>query len=186
MQQAAHEADEIGAPRRTAASVFDDTAATPAAQQPVTVMVFRARNQRVSDLAKQLYRTFKDRAELVEQGRNDLPAFRVRGNTASNANTVQFAVAIDEAREELLIDARQTEADAMLKLLRRLDTAEPDAQPLHLVSTTKTVCQVAGQLPAAGEKIRAGRKPALKLDADDPKVRLRLGFPTAGSDLFCG
>ncbi|HUQ68864.1 MAG TPA: secretin N-terminal domain-containing protein, partial [Planctomycetaceae bacterium] len=165
VQQASHE-EEIGAPRRSAASVFDD--ATPAAQQPVTVMVFRARNQRVSDLAKQLYRTFKDRAELVEQGRNDLPAFRVRGNTASNANTVQFAVAIDEAREELLIDARQTEADAMLKLLRRLDTAEPDAQPLHLVSTTKTVCQVAGQLPAAGEKIRAGRKPAHQLDADDP------------------
>uniref|UniRef100_A0A7C2P133 Type II secretion system protein GspD n=1 Tax=Schlesneria paludicola TaxID=360056 RepID=A0A7C2P133_9PLAN len=170
VQQASHETESVtDALQPPPGAALNDR--VPAAQEPATMVVFRARNQQVTDLAKQLYRTFKERADLVESGRNQLPAFQVRGGTASTATAVQFAVAIDADREELLIDARPSQADALLKLLRRLDVPGDEAEPLQLVSTTRTVCQVAAQLPAVADKIRADRdKPArvFPADADDP------------------
>jgi general secretion pathway protein D len=165
VRTASHEVDQTGPQDRRAAE---------AAQEPMTVVVFRARNQAVADLARKLYGTFKERSELVESGRNQLPAFKVRGHTPATAKQVQFAVAIDEERDELLIDARPGEADALLKLLRRLDTAE--AEPLQLVSASKTVCQVAAQLPAMADKIQAGRARPQRVFAADPNDPLADAF----------
>jgi type II secretion system protein D len=122
-----------------------------------TVVVFRARYQKATELAKRVYRLFRDRAELVDVGRNGLPAFRVRKiGGAAAAAPVLFTVSIDAEKEELLIDARAAEADALLKLLRRLDTLEEE--PIQLVSSTKSVCTVAPQLPAEFARLRAQRE----------------------------
>lgn len=129
----------------------------PLAQEPMTMVVFRARNQRATELAKRVYRTFRDRAELVDIGRDGLPALRVRQTKDGPTAPVQFSVAIDEQREELLIDARQTDSDAILKLLRRIDTPSLDTEGIQLVSSTKTACLAAVQLPQEIAAIRAAR-----------------------------
>ncbi|HET6423816.1 MAG TPA: secretin N-terminal domain-containing protein [Planctomycetaceae bacterium] len=130
----------------------------PVPQEPMTMVVFRARNQRASELAKRVYRTFRDRAELVEIGRDGLPALRVRQTKVGPTSPVQFSVAIDEEREELLIDARQADSDALLKLLRRIDTPSLDTEGIQLVSSTKEACLAAVQLPKEIAALRAARE----------------------------
>jgi general secretion pathway protein D len=123
--------------------------------EPVIVAVFRARNQRATDLAKQVFRAFRDRAELVDAGREGLPAFRVHERKQGDQPApVQFSLAIDEDKEELLIDARSREADALLRLLRRLDTPTAAAGDLQIVATSKAACLAAAMLPEAIAEIQ--------------------------------
>ncbi len=124
------------------------------------MVVFRARNQRATDLAKRIFRTFRDRAELVDAGRNGLPAMRIRQSADAVPAVVQFSIAIDEQREELLIDARQADSDALLMLLRRLDTPTLDTDGIQLVSSTKTACLAAAQLPQEIAALRVARQQA--------------------------
>ncbi len=142
----------------------------PLAAEPMTMVVFRARNQRASELAKRIFRTFRDRAELVDVGRDGLPAMRVRQSNEGPKSPVQFSVAIDEQREELLIDARQADSDALLKLLRRIDTPTLDTEGIQLVSSTKPACLAAAQLPNEIAALRAARKNVdpLELAQADP------------------
>ncbi|MDX1970880.1 MAG: secretin N-terminal domain-containing protein, partial [Planctomycetaceae bacterium] len=159
IQQAGFEEDasDIG-PRSSAEDLLLDKTARPGSDEPATVVVFRARNQRAATLAKHVFRGFRDRAELLDAGRNGLPAFRVRPVVTEPKSTgVQFAVAIDEAKEELLVDARPAEAEAMLKLLRLLDVPQLDAEPIQLVSTTRTACQVALQFDEQAAQIQRAR-----------------------------
>ncbi len=165
IQQTSLEQADYGEPqplpagRSTAQDLLLDQQAAPGANAPTTVVVFRARNQRAASLAKHVFKAFRDRSELLQAGRNGLPAFRVRSEVARSAESpVQFAVAIDEEKEELLIDAPAADADAMLKLLRKLDTPTLEAEPIQLVSTTRTVCEVAMQFESQSEKIQAARR----------------------------
>lgn len=159
IQQAGFEEETVDAgPRSSAEDLLLDKTARPGSDEPAAVVVFRARNQRASTLAKHVFRGFRDRAELLDAGRNGLPAFRVRPVVTEPKSTgVQFAVAIDEAKEELLVDARPAEAEAMLKLLRLLDVPELDAEPIQLVSTTRTACQVALQFDEQAAQIQRAR-----------------------------
>ncbi len=143
----------------------------PLPAEPMTMVVFRARNQRASELAKRIFRAFRDRAELVDLGRNGLPALRIRQSADAVPAVVQFSIAIDEQREELLIDARQGDSDALLMLLRRLDTPTLDTDGIQLVSTTKTAAQAAAQLPAEIAAMRVARQKAAPMQlaqADAP------------------
>lgn len=135
-----------------------------------TTEVFRARYHKATDLAKQVYRAFKERAELIDAGHQGLPAFRVR-RSSSESGTL-FQVSIDAAKEQLWVEAPPAEAEAVLKLLRKLDTLEQE--PIQLVSSTKSVCTVAPQLPAEIAKLRAqrerleGQQVAQVTPADEP------------------
>ncbi len=164
IQLTAHEESEGGV------TTAEGVAPARRAAEPLTVVVFRARNQRATDLAKRVYRTFKDRAELVDSGRNGLPAMRVREAGPLGKAPVLFSIAIDEEREELLIDARATEADGMLKLLRKLDTPTLTTDEIQLVSSTKTACLAAVQLPEEIDRIRALKlqEPPRQLAQVDP------------------
>ncbi len=159
IQQAGFEEETAGVgPRSSAEDLLLDKTTRPGSDEPATVVVFRARNQRAATLAKHVFRGFRDRAELLDAGRNGLPAFRVRPVVTEPKHTgVQFAVAIDEAKEELLVDGRPAEAEAMLKLLRLLDIPELDAEPIQLVSTTRTACQVALQFDGQAAQIQRAR-----------------------------
>lgn len=171
IQQAGYEATTANVgPRSRSEELFLDGAEStdsPAEEEALTSVAFRARNQHASTLAKHLYRTFRDRAELLEEGRNGLPAFRVQTAEAeSQERPIEFAVAIDEQQEEILVDARPTEAEAMLKLLRRLDTPNLEEQPIQLVSTTRTACEVAMQFEGQAARIQAAQAKAPRLIGD--------------------
>ena len=136
-----------------------DPPAAAVAPEAMKTLVFHARHQQAKELAKLVFRTFRDRAELVEAGRNGLPAFTVKGEApASGPAPVRFQMAIDDEREELLIDAPAKEADALVKLLKRLDTPMLETEPFQLVASTKSVAEIAPQLPAQFAKIRAMRE----------------------------
>jgi len=140
--------EEPAAPKR---HILDPDA--EAANETPTVAVFRPRHQTVNDLAKRTYRTFKDRAELLDAGRNNLPAFRAHKTTILSS-PVLFTMSIDEEHGELIIDAKTSQAEALLKLLSRLDSPDVDANPIQLVSSTRTVCELGPQLPGELAKIR--------------------------------
>lgn len=148
-----------GVPRSSAEDLLLDKSSARGTSEATTVVVFRARNQRAATLAKHVFKAFRDRAELLQAGRSGLPAFRVRSEILGTPDSpVQFSVAIDEAKEELLVDARPKEAEAMLKLLRLLDTPTLQAEPVHLVTTTRTASEVATKLETASEKIQKIRR----------------------------
>lgn len=158
VRQVAHEDPEVGG----APQPLTEAAPANAAQ-----VIFRPRNRSVVDLSKQMYRTFKPRAQLISSGRNQLPAFRISTTmpavepTGTAPATVpaetHITLAIDEGNEELLIDGDRREADAALKLLRTLDRPFDEADRVQLAASSKYVCQIAGQLPAEIQRIRAAR-----------------------------
>lgn len=151
----------------------DPGAPAPLEEEPLTAgahVVFRPRNRTVVDLSKQIYRTFKPRAQLISSGRNQLPAFRITttepapeaadGSKPAVRSATYLTVAIDEGNEELLIDGSAKEADAAVKLLRTLDRPFDDSDPVQITASSKYVCQIADQLPAEIERIRTARQGA--------------------------
>lgn len=126
---------------------------------------YRARNVRAVDLSKRIYRALKTDAELVEAGRNGLPAFRVvspqfaakEGASPKGPppRPIEFMISIDESRNELLIDGSAKSTDAVLKLLRVIDRPEGDQTRTQIKPSTKYVCQIADQLPAEIDRLRA-------------------------------
>ncbi len=157
------------APRRI--TTAEATAPARLDEEPVangSQAVFRPRHRTVVDLSKQVYRTLKARAQLISHGPNGLPAFRISSMNAAPKDGARtagqphggpaFTIAIDEASDELLIEGRKIETDAMLKLLRTLDRPANIEDPLHIAASTKYVCQIAHQLPAEIERLRAANQ----------------------------
>ena len=127
--------------------------------------VYRTKNQSAVELSKRVYRAMKSEAELLDSGRFGLPAFRVvspefkstdpSAKKDAQAACVEFMISIDEAHNELLIDGVANSVDAVLKLLRTIDRpANVDVQT-QIKATSKYVCQVADQLPAEIDRLRA-------------------------------
>ncbi|MBS0203027.1 MAG: hypothetical protein JSS49_09035 [Planctomycetes bacterium] len=127
-------------------------------------LTFRPKNRTVKDLSKQFYRTFKPRAQLIESGRNQLPAFRISTADETSNEESYLTIAIDEEYRELLIDGKPREAEAARKLLQTLDQPV-DADPVQIKASSKYVCQIADQLPAEIEELRKSRA----ADEDFPK-----------------
>lgn len=127
-------------------------------------VTYRAKHLNAVELSKRIYRAMKSEAELIDQGRNGLPAFRVvsgeaRAKAKSQRNDlstpVEFMISIDEARNELLIEGAEKGTDAVLKLLRVVDRPEKDETRTQIKPTTKYVCQIADQLPQEIDRMRA-------------------------------
>ena len=131
----------------------------------VPFSTYRARKLTAVDLSKRVYRALKSEAELVDSGRNGLPAFRVvspefrskeaKPTRGGHAQTVEFMISIDENRNELLIDGSAKSIDAVMKLLRIIDRDEAEQTRTQIKPSSKYVCQVADQLPAEIDRIRA-------------------------------
>ncbi len=168
VRQVSHEEPKSEA---TPAALNDDPLAD-AAQ-----IIFRPRNRTAVELSRQIYRTFKPRAQLISSGRNRLPAFRIttpladegsaepnRLSTKAPPFESQLTIAIDEANDELLIDGPPGESNAAVKLLRMLDRPLEEEDPVQLTASSKYVCQIADQLPAEIERLRAAKQgdPAAK------------------------
>ena len=156
----------------------DEAAPAPLNGDPLAdaaQVIFRPRNRSAVDLSRQIYRTFKPRAQLISSGRNRLPAFRITSpilaesaepdSKAPRAESL-VTIAIDEANDELLIDGPPRESNAAVKLLRLLDRPFEEENPVQVTASTNYVCQIAGQLPAEIERLRAARQ--ADPDAKDP------------------
>lgn len=135
--------------------------------KPQPHVVYKARNVKAVELSRRIYRALKSTTELVESGRNGLPAFRIAGPQAKLNDAqpdgdrperpVDFLISIDEARNELLIDGTSRDIAAASKLLKVLDVPDDRQLRTQIRPSTKYVCQIADQLPAEIERIRAAR-----------------------------
>ena len=130
---------------------------------PMPYVTYRAKHLNAVELSKRIYRAMKSEAELVDQGRNGLPAFRVvsgesRTRSKSQRNDhstpIEFMISIDESRNELLIEGAEKATDSVLKLLRVVDRPEKDQTRTQIKPTTKYVCQIADQLPEEIDRLR--------------------------------
>lgn len=160
-------------PRVTAATLAEE----PAESAPT--LAYRVRRQTPTELARTVYKTFKSRAKLDNGGIDGLPAFHVFAAASDDAAgmepRVQFSISIDEENGELLIDAGEADARAVLKLLKLIDGGK-DGDPTRLVASTKYVCQIAAQLPDELNELQRARResPAsvslAQFDDDDDKI----------------
>lgn len=126
---------------------------------------YRTKNLSAVELSKRVYRAMKSEAELLDSGRFGLPAFRVNSpefkstdpaaSKTSQPVTIEFMISIDEARNELLIDGTAKSVDAILKLLKIIDRPANQDVQTQIKATSKYVCQVADQLPAEIDRLRA-------------------------------
>lgn len=146
------------APPRVTAAMLEEEPAEAAAP-----LAYRVRRQTPTDLARMVYKAFKTRAKLDDEGIDGLPAFHVFAGTSDNAAEmeprVQFSISIDEENGELLIDAGAEDAQAVVKLLKLIDGGR-DALPTRLVASSKYVCQIAAQLPDELNELRRARRDA--------------------------
>jgi len=183
VKQVAHDDRQVDSNEPTSRGVTTADSAAPArlTEEPLAnaaQAVFRPRHRTVVDLSKQVYRTLKSRAQLVSHGPSNLPAFRISSVVTAvqgepkSAGGASFTIAIDQANDELLVEGRKVETDAMLKLLRTLDRPFDVEDPIQMTASTKYVCQIAHQLPAEIERLRAANQqddlPTTKRNREEP------------------
>ncbi len=117
-------------------------AAEPASAKSLTTTVIQAKNKPARDLAQAVYRAFKARTELVDQGPHGLPAFRafrpVKGAAAAGpdkpitegaapeAREVLFTIEVNADKQEVIVEATQAVARDLAGLIRALDTPRED------------------------------------------------------------
>ncbi len=169
VRQTAHEEsnDELDpAPRRKPHPVESPNPTTiDDGDTPAPHAVYVPRSLTAVELSKRIYRALKSTAELVDAGRNGLPAFRIVGPQNKSTESpskptgiphpVDFMISIDESRNELLVDGGTKETAAVMKLLRVLDRPDDGQSRTQIKASTKYVCQVADKLPAEIDRIRA-------------------------------
>ena len=134
---------------------------------PAPPAVYRPRQLRAVELSKRVYRALKSSSELIDSGRNGLPAVSIVSpqfkspnpatQQSGSSRSVEFMISIDEARNELLIDGRERDIAAATKLLRVMDRADEIQSKTVIKTGSDYVCQIADQLPAEIERIRAAR-----------------------------
>lgn len=171
VRQVAHEEPgdetETDAPRRPHLIESPAPEALADVGAPAPSVVYRPRQLRALEISRRFHRAMKSSATLVDAGRNGLPAFSIATpqvksvDPASPQNgtsrSVEFMISIDDVRNELLIDGRARDTAAAVKLIRAIDRVNDENSETYIRSSTKYACEVAEQLPAEIERIRAAR-----------------------------
>lgn len=117
----------------------------PSAAPPKELPKVAAQHRTATDLARLVYQTFKPRAELIDHGPNNLPAFKVYESSKKAA--VVFAVGIDTEHEQLVLDADPACADQLAKLFGELDRHPVSSeQAIRLVADVKDAGHFAPRL----------------------------------------
>ena len=79
-------------------------------------------NSKAADVARSVYLVFETRAELIRNGLEGLPTFDVKSaGPADPAATTIFRIAIDQKKNELLIEASKTRVKHIVRLIAELD-----------------------------------------------------------------
>lgn len=179
----------IRSPRRLPA--FADAAAAQQDEEPPQIennpppsefgtsrpLVVSAARRGAKQVAGIIYTALKERSELIDDGPEHLPAFRVYQNAdfvrsagslpqsggradRRRADEIQFTVGIDVEGEELLVEAARQRQQAVADLIRTIDQASvPAGSELRLVTSDRDVTRIAEQLrPALRQIIAENRR----------------------------
>jgi len=125
--------------------------ATEQEPQKTIRQLFEPRSRTARNLAATLYGAFRERAEIVEEGPDGLPAMRVF-TSDSDANpdkpkSIVFTVAADVDANEILIEGPADQVARVVRLLERLDVAPAaNGEQTRLVTTEKSAGAIAANL----------------------------------------
>lgn len=147
---------EASAPPRSAKP---DVRAIPfyetASDKPSTALLeVPLRNRTAADVARSVYGAYRKEAELVDVGPSHLPAFVVYTG-GSAGRTQDYAVGIDEQRDQLVIEASRPRAVQIEELIRALDVPE-DREVAQVHRTAMPGRQLASALQEIADQATGG------------------------------
>ena len=137
--------------------------------------LFEPRSRTARNLAATLYGAFRERAEIVEEGPDGLPAMRVYSaeskENPDQPKAVVFTVAADVAANEILIEGPTDQVARVVRLLERLDVAPAaNGESTRLVPTQTSAVDIAANLRPAVNRLVAqndgGPMPETPMAAD--------------------
>ena len=151
----------------------------------VRPLVVDARNRGAKEVARVIYAALRPRAELIDSGPANLPAFRVFAHdrarrpddtTSPGPDTypvtqadVQFTVGIDSNREQLVVAAGPDRQRGVAQLIRHIDTVDTaPGQVSRLVDMSIDSTRVAQHLGPALRAISTQQLASPEGGADDP------------------
>lgn len=181
IQRSGYQADEPASPLPAvpppapAAATDSDNDAVNSEVERVTVTPQRP----VTEVARQLYSAFGDRAELVATTGGQLPAFRVHRESRTaggeTARELWFCLEMDSGANELHVLAPAKTAAGVAALIRKFDAAPPRAgETVRLVPEAEQAAAVAQQLNSELAALRRRQRtaapdnPFLAAQADEP------------------
>ncbi|MCP4856662.1 MAG: hypothetical protein GY903_19450 [Fuerstiella sp.] len=109
---------------------------------PLTSSRLAVKNAKAADVARSVYLVFEKRAELIRNGLEGLPTFVVKSAGAADPNaTTLFQIAIDQKKNELLIEASKTRVKHILRLIAELDKPREDVAETVKILPNKGVTE---------------------------------------------
>ncbi|MCA9103478.1 MAG: hypothetical protein KDA63_20130, partial [Planctomycetales bacterium] len=172
---------------------------SPIVERAAQPLVVDTRQRGAKEVARVIYSALRQRAELVDTGPANLPAFRVYAHNRQQASdaplavrrrsgeqaVVQFAVGIDSNREQLVVDGDLDTQRSIAHLIRYIDSAHNSAgQVTRLIDMTVDSARVAGQLgPALGLMVaqQTGGGDVSDAEPAPGRVHVLTNQPAAGS-----
>ena len=163
--------------------------AKPVSQEKLQQQSIALRHRTASEISRMIYRVFRSRANLLDRGPKNLPAFVVYTNPPAsekkqsskkaaalskvlNERRVQFSIGIDTKGNQLVVEAGPRQLQVVTELIHKLDIPAISAdETLKLISTKNESGQIAKNLQPALTRLIAQRK--LQSDLKDS---------TAGAD----
>src|SRR5690606_14675424 len=130
--------------------------------------VYQPKHRTAVELAQMVYRSFKSRSQLLDEGPNRLPAFRVYRQvrktdennlfSARGTNEAWFTMEIDSDKNRLVLNAPRYTTRGLTSLISRLDAPPPaDGAGTRIVEGTPETMHVARQLQPELGRLRQPR-----------------------------
>lgn len=119
--------------------------------QKTVRQLFQPRSRTARNLAATMYGAFRERAEIVEQGPDGLPAMRVFSpgskTEPDQPQSVVFTIAADVEANEILVEGPADQVARVVRLLERLDVApSANGESTRLVTTQQSAGSIAANL----------------------------------------
>lgn len=134
--------------------------ATEPEPQEIVRQLFAPRNRTARSLSATMYGAFRERAKILEQGPDGLPAMQVFAAPSrtepDRPPAIVFTVAADVEANELLVEGPADQVARVVRLLERLDTAPTrEGESTRLVTTKKSAGAIAANLRPAVNRMVA-------------------------------
>lgn len=127
-------------------------------------------------ISSTLYKAFQERADIVDEGPDGLPAMQVfttpKSDDPQKPRAIIFVMGVDVQRNQLLVEGPRIQVERVVRLLQRLDmAAQEDDESTRVVATGKGAGDVAANLKPAVNRMASqndgGTQPQTAVDRQD-------------------